>query len=961
MKRFLLTAVTLLAFTALRAQVVVLNDNMWVSRLSEIHATVVDSLSNEPVPYASFYVIPEKDTTITNFTLTDPEGKAKLEEVPYGRYTLHVEMMGYLPVIKTRYFRDSRVDIGTIRLVVDEHYLDAAVVTDKGNPVTIKEDTLEYNASSFHVGSNAMLKDLLKKMPGIEVSDDGTVKVNGEPVDKITVGGKTFFFNDKSAALNNLPAAIVDKIRVTDRTSESTRATGIEDGSKEKVMDVVLKKEYEKGWFGNIAGKGGTTLVPKQEGELRDDRGFLYSGNLLVSGYTEKDQVTGIVNLQNVDDGGVVFRISEDGETTQLGGNGLSDFAQAGVNATTDRIKDVETAVMANYKYNDTRGANRSSRTTWQTEGDILSETDNTSRGFGNSFNSKVELKKEKGKVWFHFRPNFTYSKTDSWSSGTSATSREGILMNRSEQSTYDGSISRSGNLTGDVSFRDLGGKEGRIIQASYGLNLNASDGGSDESSLTQRKGAEDFLRQLHYDSQSASHGGGGSLRYTEPLGKKWTLSMQGSFNATLRNSVRDASDAMGYNDYYSSEVHGRQLQNNYDATIQYKWGKNNWVTVGALLSGLLDENRTRSFGIDTETGVGDWSWYVTPTLRLRSRKGNSNFNVHVSGATRSPSRGQMLPVLNVGNPTRLSAGNIYLKPYGYTTGTVSWYRNDPKDFSMVMMSLSATMRRNSVSSAQWYDASSILYSVPVNVRKPALSTTMYLSYAKPFGKEKHWTMDTGFNLNYSKGTSYQAKGTLPGVDTETFDYASFMEGFWGTDASGSNFYSGKSGFSESVTRSSNLGVFGTINYNKDPFSMYAGVSAAAGIARYSLDSSVNRQTFNEYVSLGIDYKTPHAFEIDSNLGYTLYQGYAAGFNEPELRWNASVTKNIGAFSLSITAHDILNQTRGRSHSITANYEEDSYRLILGRYILFGVKWNFGKMNAAHSQRANSAAMDMAF
>ena len=246
MKRFLLAAVAFLAFTGLRAQVVVLNDNMWASRLAELHATVVDSLSNEPVPYASFYVIPEKDTTITNFTLTDAEGKAKLEEVPYGRYTLHVDMMGYRPVTKTRYFRDRWVDLGTIRLVVDEHYLDAAVVTDKGNPVTVKGDTLEYNASSFYVGSNAMLKDLLKKMPGIEVSDDGTVKVNGEPVDKITVGGKTFFFNDKSAALNNLPAAVVDKIRVTDRASESTRSTGIEDGSKEKVMDVVLKRNTRK-------------------------------------------------------------------------------------------------------------------------------------------------------------------------------------------------------------------------------------------------------------------------------------------------------------------------------------------------------------------------------------------------------------------------------------------------------------------------------------------------------------------------------------------------------------------------------------------------------------------------------------------------------------------------------------------------------------------------------------------
>ena len=279
----------------------------------------------------------------------------------------------------------------------------------------------------------------------------------------------------------------------------------------------------------------------------------------------------------------------------------------------------------------------------------------------------------------------------------------------------------------------------------------------------------------------------------------------------------------------------------------------------------------------------------------------------------------------------------------------------------MVMMSLSATMRRNSVSSAQWYDASSILYSVPVNIRKPALSSSMYLSYAKPFGKERHWTVDMGMNLSYSKGTSYQAKGALPGVDTETFDYASFMEGFWGTDASGSNFYSGKSGFSESTTRSSNLAAFGSVNYNKHPFSAYGSVSAGMGIARYSLDSSVNREFFNESVSVGAEYKTPHAFEIGSNLHYTLYQGYAAGFNEPELRWNASVSKNVGAFSFSLTANDILNQTRGRSHTVTDNYEEDTYRLILGRYILFGVKWNFGKMNAAHSQRANRAAMDMAF
>jgi len=230
-----------------KAQVVILNDNVTTGRMSEIKTTVLDSLTNEPIGFASVYVVPSKDTTITNFTLTDAKGEAKLDEVPYGRYVFHVEMMGYKPFIKDRYFRERQVDMGTIRLQVDEQFLQAATVTDVGNPIVVKKDTVEFNASSFRVGANAMLKDLLQRMPGMEITDDGKVKFNGQEIDKLTVGGRTFFFNDQSTALNNLPAAVVDKIRVIDRESEETRASGIQDGNREKVLDVALKKEYEKG------------------------------------------------------------------------------------------------------------------------------------------------------------------------------------------------------------------------------------------------------------------------------------------------------------------------------------------------------------------------------------------------------------------------------------------------------------------------------------------------------------------------------------------------------------------------------------------------------------------------------------------------------------------------------------------------------------------------------------------
>ena len=241
-----------------RAQVFIINDNVFQERMGTVKTTVLDSLTNEPVGFASVYVIPSKDTTITNFTLTDAKGEAKLEEVPYGSYVFHVEMMGYKPFVKERYFREREVDMGTIRLQQDELFLQAATVTDVGNPIVVKKDTVEFNASSFRVGANAMLKDLLQRMPGMEITEDGKVKFNGEEIDKLTVGGRTFFFNDQSTALNNLPASVVDKIRVIDRESEATRASGIQDGSREKVLDVALKKEYEKGWFGNV-GLNGTT------------------------------------------------------------------------------------------------------------------------------------------------------------------------------------------------------------------------------------------------------------------------------------------------------------------------------------------------------------------------------------------------------------------------------------------------------------------------------------------------------------------------------------------------------------------------------------------------------------------------------------------------------------------------------------------------------------------------------
>ena len=962
MKKILTLSLCLLFFSlGVRAQVFILNDNVFQGRMSNIKTTVLDSLTKEPVPFASVYVIPVKDTTITNFTLTNAEGEATLEEVPYGNYVFHIEMMGYKPVIRARYFRQEEVDLGTVLLQQDEQFIQAATITDVGNPVVVKKDTVEFNASSFRVGANAMLKDLLKRMPGMEITDDGKVKFNGEEIDKLTVGGRTFFFNDQSAALNNLPAAVVDKIRVIDRESEETRASGIEDGNREKVLDVALKKEYEKGWFGNVGLKGGTTLGKKDgEEEMRDNRGFLYKGNALASAYTEKDQITLIGNVQNIDDSGLsVMFINEDGEERSSWDQGLSTAAQVGINANTSRIKDVESTAGLNYKYTDTDSGTKTYRTTFLDDGNLTSTSTNTGKAFDNSVSGNLEFEKEKGKVWFHARPTLYFSKQFGTKASNSETLREGEFVNRSENASQSSSLSKEAGFNGDITFRELWGKENRSLRLRLYTTYENTTGDSEESSsLTTAAGTD--LRQMTYNTQSLNRRIAGGIGYTEPFGKKFTLSLSANLYRYLRDNLRDAYDQAGRNDYYSSKTLSNSWEQIYEMTGQYKFTDKTWLTLGGTVSGILNETYSKSYGIEQTTGKDEWNWLVTPQFRFQYSNDLDRIQLSASGSSYRPAVSRMLPVLNITNPSRLSLGNVYLKPYSTTYISASWNRNNRKRFSNLMVYLSGDVRSNPISTAQWYDEAGVLYAIPVNAPKPTISLTQFGNYTTPLDSKKNWSLSLYESVNYAYSTSYQATRTLPGLDKDTFDYSDFMADFWG-DSKGDRFYGGQSGFQESLTHSMNLSGDISIKYNFDQGSIGGTVYASGRVARYSLDPTANLNTFNMEFSLDASYITKHEFEFETDLGYEFFRGYAPGYGQPEWHWNAEITKSIGAFNLSLTVHDILNQTRSLNHTVTDNYQEDTYRLIMGRYVMLGVKWNFGKMNAAHSSRAQSAAINMLF
>ena len=953
---------TILLVQTLSAQV--LNYDMIERNANtNVKLTLKDSKTSKPVSWASVYLIPAGDTTITHFALSDDKGDVLLKEVPVGKYELNAEIIGYTPHKKTYTIKAhwEAYDLGIIKMEENAEFLEASTISAIGNPVTVKKDTIEFNASSFRVGENAMLEDLLKKMPGMEVADDGTVTLNGEKIDKITVGGKTFFFNDPTAALKNLPAKIVDKIKVVDKTKDEAAGSAVvTKDDKEKVMDVELKEEYTEGWYGNAKLGGGSTLTPKNENSLIDDRGLLYNGNAMVTGYTEKDQVIFIGNAFNAIEPGADVAFYNNGNTTSdfnsLGG--LNSTAQAGVNYNTSRIKDMESTLSVNYKNNGKVDRKISSRTTFQPEGpDVLTDGSYDAAGSQNTVSASMEIKsKENDKYYLYIMPSVSYSAESVNSSNISASSSEGTEINSSEASAV--SSGKGLNTVGSVYFglKELG-KKGRSLYTGAQYALNTSDKNSHEMSVLNSLG-QNSVKDLFYNSDLNNTSAVVSINYSEPIGKKWAAEIGAQSKFYRNTNLRNATNPDGtYNDYYSSSSDNRYISNRGALTFQYD---NDTTTVhfGVMVDAVQNEVKAKSMGVETVTGKGEWLVNASPFVYYNYEKDGIDLGVYYTGMEGRPSATSMLPSLNISNPIQITAGNIYLKPqYTHHFQTIL-STNNRETFAFFSTYLVGQMITRSTVQASWMDASGVRYAVPVNSQKPQTTGYLYLSYSRPITKDRQLTFQLGTSANYTGGTSYQATKRMDGLDLQTFDYNTFMSEFWG-DASGDRFYSGQSGFAESRTNTFIFGGDLKLKYSIEKLDANMTYGFSNRISRYSLDPTANLNNWTHNVNADILYRPGKDWEIGTDLSYRFYRGYTNGFGLPEWRWNMSVSKSIKSVTLGLKVADILNQTRNMRRTVSAEYVEDTYSNILGRFFIFSVSFNFGKMNAKKNKNIEGAMWNM--
>lgn len=948
------------SFTARLDAQIAISEDMFGRTSFTVKAQVLDSLTREPIAFASAYLRHPKDTVITSFALTDTLGKAELKKVAKGEHLLCIEYLGYRPVYKKIYVRGN-YDAKTILMRPDDKMLKAASVSAVGTPMEMKGDTLVYNASSFRVMSNDNLADLLKKMPGVEVGEDGTVKVNGKEVSKITVGGRTFFLGDNKATLDNLPARIVDKVKVIDKESESAEFTGIK-GDKEKVMDVELKEEYKSGWFGNAKLSGGTTASGKDDNGFKERKDLLFSGSAMVSAYGERNQLTTIANGYNFMAPGSGMLVMYDGnesDVPSLPYNGMHRRWQVGTNLNSDVIKGFTTDASVVYSSENVDKRSRTDRTSFKEDGDLFDTSDEVENGNLDKFSVRAEFKKKnRKKTSLYFRPSFTWYDHNSTSTVNSRSLMGEEERNRSGSNSFSRrrGVSTAGNLNTGINKL---GKDRRALTLDVDYKLSSNDGNSTEYSKTTfaSSGNED-IRDLTYDNNGSYSDISGSVNYVEPFGKNWALAATVSSRYSVRKSTSEASNADGSaNDYYSSVSDNYYFSNVGQILAQYNKGKTN-LQLGGQARLYKNENYARSFGLDTKAGVDEWQTTLSPFVNVRYSDKNNNVYFRLSSRTARPSSASIVPTFNIVNPTRITAGNIYLKPVTTESATASYRGSWGKArFNGWMF---GDYSSNSQVSAIWFDKNSIRYSIPVNTRKPSYTCSTDFDFFTPLSKDGKLQLSVSGGLVINRSVSYQSKGSLDGIDLDSFDYTGFMENFWG-DASGDRFYSGQSGFQESLTLTLRTGLSTALTLNLERFSVQLAPAVNNSRSRYSLDSRANTNYWETFLNIRPSYTSPHEFEFQSDFSYVILRGYGSGYDDDYVRWNLSVGKNIKSFNITLTAQDLLDSAKSLRRTVQDDYVQNSYTNVLGRRIILSFTWNFGKMDASKSGAAQNAMWNMAY
>ena len=912
-----------------------------------IRGTVYENQTLEPMQSATVKLFNEKDSLIAG-VITAANGRFLLPNIQAGKYTIKISFMGYKEQIfsVTLPERSGNFKVNDIMMREEATVMKEAVVEGKLAELTVVDDTVMYNADAFQLEEDAMVEDLIKKLPGIVQEEDGSFTFNGKNISQILVDGKEFFGNNREMVLKELPAEIVDKVKAYDKKSDRARITGIDDGNERTVLDLAIKKDRKRGFFGNLDGAYGT-----------------------------KDRYNGRVNFNRFI-GDQKFSIVGSGNNTR--GDGMSDNQNVGATMNWQN-KVVELNGSVNGNFSEQSHESSSNSQNFEIKKSAYTNSHNWSSGNNKNFNFQYRVEWKPDSTWnILFRPEFSYGKNHNTSDSESAAfsdnpydftkdpladyaqfSKEiGVNHRRGSSVSSSHNISTSASLQINKRLK----KPGRNITLNMSGGYGKSKGESTNYSLTDyyqilaQNGGDSVYHKVQYnENPQKNYNINAGISYSEPIAFQTYLQFSYNYSYSFRDNSREVrsifdphNDILGvnewnYDEFFNSPYTVRDKQQcnytinhyqNHNVHLQLRINKTRYeLSIGGNIqpqNSKIDYQKGKIDTILTRTVTN-----FSPTLFFRYKfSRQEQLNIRYNGNTGQPSMTDMIPdTLSDANPLNIRIGNATLKP-SFTQSFNLDYRRTVIEYQRTSaLNLQFRMTQNSTTNRTEYnETTGGRVSMPVNVNGNWNASANF-NFNTALGPKKYWHINSGTSVRYtnSVGFLYRSK------DSTTV---------------------------ENITRSGNIGQRLSLTYRREWESRWRLQANVSGNFSYNINRSTNATASNldnyRYSYGGeITLRTPWDMTFSSDIEEICRRGYSdENMNTSRLIWNASISQSLlphKILTLTIRAVDILGQRDDINRSVSATSRTDTQNEMIHSYVMFSANLRFRKFGGRGNRRSTNA------
>ncbi len=937
---------TLLISSIILFSFILFNNNTFAQKGIKyvIKGTLIDSSSRKPIPYSSVALTTQSGKNIIKSGMTDDKGYFSFADVQAGKYDIEISSMSYGKKTKTITLAgaNTTISLGSIKISKQTVQLDDVVIEDYAAPIVVKEDTIEFNAASFKTDSNAMVEDLLKKLPGVEVDNNGAVTAHGTQVTKVLVDGKPFFGNDPVMATRNIPVDMIEKVQVIDAKSEQAVFTGVDDGSVEKVMNLITKPGRRNGTFGKMTGGIGGEYDDNNNQANKLDRFDAGANMNWYNGSTQLSIIGTANNINNLRFGDFsALGQSNSGGPGGPGGprggmGGFSNNNNSGISTSYSLGTNFRDSIghkisfTGSYLFteNETDKIQTGARQTFlsDTLGNSFYNSNSTNSTTNKNHNLNLEFDYRIDSMnSILFRPKIKITESNSNQNSTYATFFGNDTINSNFLKRNDTINSGTSNLnyvnnyvynySSQILIRHRFNKPRRTISLDVTPSYNATNSESFNISTTNmlvNNLMRDSIINQQKDNKTGDFNISSRLSYTEPLSESVVMELDYSLNYDNSYSDRKAYNYDTVSKSYTNNIdytYTNHYQNTYldnRVGVNIKFFREKWdYTFGlGVESSELTSHAMYALNKDTTLTQKVVNFSPQFNINFNPRKGK-RLRIMYRGSSSEPSLSQLQPIPDNSNPLYITRGNPALKPEFDNNINISYNTMNPANFSFLFARLNFSNALNKITNQTEYNSQGQQIVTPVNANG-YYSLSAFAGLGKPIKK---------YVINLFTNTSY----------TNSVSFSNATSYF---------------------TRTFNTNARTSLNYNGDKLIYGPSVKISYYNASYTLTTQPTTDYINYTLGFNFQYTLPLDFKIGSDISYTTNNGYGSGYNLSTTIWNGFISKTIfknkkGMFKFQV--NDLLQQNKSISRTTTDNYVEDDRINALPRFFLLSFSYSFSK------------------